>query len=164
MQKFGENGNEFWWNDDDQDTLGIIIGVMVIIVGIFFFQYIKAPMIDLFYVACFMVLFGVAIGRTVYLRRRKIPNLYMNEQGLKINGSFIEWNWVINVEIKKVPAERGSRPKDRIFIYYHKPGKKRKFSTCLMPEESEVTEIKEYIEAFWNYYKTSSSETGEITV
>jgi len=23
-----------------------------------------------------------------------------------------------------------------------------------MPEESEVVEIKEYIEAFWNYYKT----------
>ena len=161
MQKFGENGNEFWWNDDDQDTLGIIIGVMVIIVGIFFFQYIKAPMIDLFYVACFMVLFGVAIGRTVYLRRRKIPNLYMNEQGLKINGSFIEWNWVINVEIKKVPVGRGSRPEDRIFIYHRKPGKKRKSTVCLMPEESEVVEIKEYIEAFWNYYKTSSSGTVE---
>lgn len=101
-----------------------------------------------------MVLFGIAIGRTVYLRRRKIPNLYMNEQGLKINGSFIEWNWVINVEIKKVPAERGSRPKDRIFIYHRKPGKKRKSTVCLMPEESEVVEIKEYIEAFWNYYKT----------
>ena len=46
MQKFGDDGNEFWWNNDDQDILVIIIGVMVIIVGIFFFQYIKAPMID----------------------------------------------------------------------------------------------------------------------
>ena len=156
MQKFGENGNEFWWNDDDQDTLGIIIGVMVIIVGIFFFQYIKAPMIDLVYVACFIVLFGVAIGRTVYLRRRKIPNLYMNEQGLKINGSFIEWNWVINIEIKEVPASKPqmSNFEDRIFIVYHKPGKKRKIKASLLPEKSEVVEIKEYIEAFWNYYKT----------
>ena len=53
----------------------------------------------------------------------------MNEEGLKVHVYFIAWNQVISIEIKEVPA---SKPKisnfeDRIFIYYHKPGKKENF-------------------------------------
>ena len=67
--------------------------------------------------------------RLIYLRKKKIFMLYMNEEGLKVHGYFIAWNQVISIEIKEVPA---SKPKisnfeDRIFIYYHKPGKKENF-------------------------------------
>ena len=166
MQKFGENGNEFWWNDDDQDSMQIILSVLLTTGGIFFLKYIKVPIGVWICVTSFVLICIISSIRLIYLRKKKTFMLYMNEEGLKVQGYFISWNQVINIEIKEVPA---SKPKmsnfeNRIFIYYHKPGKKRKFSTCLMPEESEVTEIKEYIEAFWKYYKTSSSETGEITV
>ena len=160
MQKFGDDGNEFWWNDEDQDTLIIIIGVMVILGGILFFRYIKATLFDFICVACLMIFFGIGIGRAIYLHRRKIPNLYMNEQGLNINGDFVSWNWIIKVEIREVPASKPQMSifEDRIFIVYHKPGKRRKSTACLMPKQSEVGEIKEYIEVFWRYYKTNISE------
>ena len=156
MKYFGENGNEFWWNDDDQDTLQIILSVLFATGGFFFLKYIKVPIGVWICVASFVLICIISSIRLIYLRKKKIFMLYMNEEGLKVHGYFIAWNQVISIEIKEVPA---SKPKisnfeDRIFIYYHKPGKKRKSSTCLMPEESEVVEIKEYIAAFWNYYKT----------
>ena len=156
MQKFGEDGNEFWWNNDDQDTMLMILSVLFATGCIFFLKYIKVPIGVWICVASFVLICIISSIRLIYLRKKKIFMLYMNEEGLKVHGYFIAWNQVISIEIKEVPA---SKPKisnfeDRIFIYYHKPGKKRKSSTCLMPEESEVVEIKEYIEAFWNYYKT----------
>ena len=36
MKYFGENGNQFWWNDDDQDTLQIILSVLFATEGSFF--------------------------------------------------------------------------------------------------------------------------------
>ena len=164
MQKFGDDGNEFWWNNDDQDTMLIILSVLFATGCIFFLKYIKVPIGVWILVASFTVFCIILPIRLVFLRKKGIVMLYMNEQGLKVNGYFIAWNHVVKIEIKKVPSGRGSRPKDEIFIFHSEPGKKRKFTACLSPEESEVVEIKEYIEAFWNYYKTSSSETGEITV
>lgn len=161
MQKFGDDGNEFWWNNDDQDTMLIILSVLFATGCIFFLKYIKVPTEVWILVASFTVFCIILPVRLIYLRKKKIPNLYMDEQGLKINGRFISWNWVINIEIKEVPASKPqmSNFEDRIFIVYHKPGKNRKIKASLLPEKSEVVEIKEYIEAFWNDYKTSSSGT-----
>ena len=160
MKYFGENGNQFWWNDDDQDTLQIILSVLFATGGFFFLKYIKVPIGVWILVASFTVFCIIVPIRLVFLRKKGIVMLYMNEQGLKINGDFVSWNWIIKVEIREVPASKPQMSifEDRIFIVYHKPGKRRKSTACLMPKQSEVGEIKEYIEVFWRYYKTNISE------
>ena len=90
--------------------------------------------------------------------------LYMNEKGIELRGRFISWDWITEVTKKRVPKHYEIKEKYQIAIYYYAPGKKRKKRSGILPPQEEIQEIKEYIEAFWNYYKTSSSETGEITV
>ncbi|EFV21258.1 hypothetical protein HMPREF1011_03048 [Anaerostipes caccae] len=92
-------------------------------------KYIKVPIGVWICVASFVLICIISSIRLIYLRKKKIFMLYMNEEGLKVHGYFIAWNQVISIEIKEVPA---SKPKisnfeDRIFIYYHKPGKKENF-------------------------------------
>ena len=72
MKYFGENGNQFWWNDDDQDTLQIILSVLFATGGFFFLKYIKVPIGVWICVASFVLICIISSIRLIYLRKKKI--------------------------------------------------------------------------------------------
>ena len=153
MQKFGDNGNEFWWNDDDQDAKSIAAGFLLIVGCILYLKIGTSSYIMTIVILLLLLLFTGTLGCTMY-RRKKIPELYMNEQGVNIRGSFISWNWIIEMEIKTVSYGPTVKDSEMIFIYYHKPEETGEHTISIMPDEDEIEEIRRYIEAFWQYYKT----------
>nr|DAQ92697.1 MAG TPA: protein of unknown function (DUF5381) [Caudoviricetes sp.] len=111
----------------------------------------------LYYDYCYLAFTFVVYGyfRMHYVSsKKKIPELYMNEQGVNIRGSFISWNWIIEMEIKTVSYGPTVKDSEMIFIYYHKPEETGEHTISIMPDEDEIEEIRRYIEAFWQYYKT----------
>lgn len=154
MQKFGENGNEFWWNDDDQDAKSIAAGFLLIVGCILYLKIGTSSYIMTIVILLLILLFTGTLGCTMYRRKKKIPELYMNEQGVNIRGSFISWNWIIEMEIKTVSYGPTVKDSEMIFIYYHKPEETGEHTISIMPDEDEIEEIRRYIEAFWQYYKT----------
>ena len=153
MQKFGENGNEFWWNDDDQDAKSIAAGFFTYCWMYSIFENRTSSYITIV-ILLLLLLFAGTLGGTMYRRKKKIPELYMNEQGLNIRGSFISWNWIIELEIKTVSYGPTVKDSEMIFIYYHKPEETGEHTISIIPDEDEIEEIRRYIEAFWQYYKT----------
>lgn len=154
MQKFGENGNEFWWNNDEEDTRAIIIAVLFFFGAIAMLRSANVPLTDLVLIVGFMILSVLTVGKCIYDRKKNIPTLYMNEQGIEIRGSHIEWDWITKIEIKRIKGGRYSIAGYQIHITFYKPARKRKHIAYFVVDKSEVGEIKDYIEAFWNYFKT----------
>lgn len=78
----------------------------------------------------------------------------MNKEGITIWGDFCSWDNVVKVEIKTM--NRGKAlPRDYIYIYFQLPGEGKERCFCIDPEKEEIMEIKIYIEALWQYYKTN---------
>ena len=153
MQKFGDNGNEFWWNDDEGDLIYIGICILAFAGMICFMINVHIDMFGLFLTSCCSLFFGICAVKLIYLRIKKIPMLYMNEKGIELRGRFISWDWITEVTKKRVPKHYEIKEKYQIAIYYYVPGKKRKKKSGILPPQEEIQELKEYINAYWKYYK-----------
>ena len=154
MQKFGNAGTEFWWNDEVQN-LGLKIGVFFCIIFFIIPLKMEKPGSLLFILSgCILVFLVVALIHISMLERKKVPALYMNEEGIVVWGDFCSWNHVKSVEIKSL--YRGAAgPRDWIYIYFQLPEDEKERCFAITPEKEEIMEIKIYIEAFWEYYKTN---------
>lgn len=102
MQKFGNDGTEFWWNDEVQN-LGLKIGVFFCIIFFIIPLKMEKPGSLLFILSgCILVFLVVALIHISMLERKKVPALYMNEEGIVVWGDFCSWNHVKSVEIKSL--------------------------------------------------------------
>lgn len=154
MRKFGNNGDEFWWNDEVRN---LEVKLAAFFVCLLFFVLLKlegpGSLLSLL-MAGFLVLIIFSLIRMFLLERKKITALYMNKEGITIWGVFCSWNNITKVEIKCMNRGKAG-PRDYIYIYFQFPEEEKERCFCIDPEKEEIMEIKIYIEAFWQYYKTN---------
>lgn len=150
MQKFGENGDEFWWDDEVRSLELNIISFLMLPVFIVLLHYAKADPFS--FISSLAIILVIVLGMVTRKRYKKknIPQLYLNNQGIAVYGTFCSWDDIRRIEIKVVT--RGRRG---IFIYHWNPENKTEGCFLIDPEEDEIMQIKLYIEAFWEYYKTN---------
>lgn len=153
MQKFGEDGIEFWWNDDEGDLIYIFLGVLLEIGILYLIKNIHLSTLGLSFALLCFLLIGIFTVQLFSFYKKKIPQLYMNETGISIRDTFIPWDWITEITKKDVSGPRSFRPRYQIVIYYYAPGKKYRKSRGLLPDREELQELMDYIEAYWNYYK-----------
>lgn len=154
MQKFGDDGIEFWWNDDEGDLIYIFLGVLIEIAILCIIKNVQLSSFGVFFALLCFLFFGISTLRLIYYYRRKIPQIYMNEEGISIRDIDIYWDWIIEIKKNDISGPRSFKPKYQILIYYYAPGKKRKRSAGTLPDQEELQELMDYIEAYWNYYRS----------
>lgn len=129
MQKFGNEGTGVCGNDEVQN-LGLKIGVFFCIIFFIIPLKMEKPGSLLFILSgCILVFLVVALIHISMLERKKVPALYMNEEGIVVWGDFCSWNHVKSVEIKSL--YRGAAgPRDWIYIYFQLPERRKRTVFC----------------------------------
>lgn len=117
MQKFGDNGNEFWWNDDEGDLIYIGICILAFAGLICFMIHVHLDLFGLFLTSCCSLFFGICAVKLIYLRIKKIPMLYMNEKGIELRGRFISWDWITQ-KLRKRECQNTMKLKKNIKLQY----------------------------------------------
>ena len=153
MRKFGEDGIEFWWNDDEGDLISIFLGVLSEIGILCLIKNIHLSALGLSFALLCFLLIGIFTVKLFSFYKKKIPQLYMNETVISIRDTHIPWDWITEITKKDVSGPRSLRPRYQIVIYYYAPGKKHRKSCGLLPDREELQELMDYIEAYWSYYR-----------